>query len=45
MKAAVITGEGLAIRAVQAPVPKPNEVLVRVAACALNRADLAMVAG
>lgn len=45
MKAAVITGEGLAIRAVQAPVPKPNEVLVRVAACALNRADLAMAAG
>ena len=45
MKAAVITGEGLAIRAVQAPVPKPNEVLVRVEACALNRADLAMAAG
>ena len=45
MKAAVITGEGLVIRAVQAPVPKSNEVLVRVAACALNRADLAMAAG
>lgn len=45
MKAAVITGEGLAIRAVPEPVPKPNEVLVKVAACALNRADLAMAAG
>ena len=45
MKAAVITGEGLAIHAVPVPVPKPNEVLVKVAACALNRADLAMAAG
>ena len=45
MKAVVITGEGLALREVPVPEPKPNEVLVRVAACGLNRADLIMASG
>ena len=45
MKAAVVTEGGLAIREVPRPQPKPNEVLVRVRAAALNRADLGVVAG
>ena len=45
MKAVVLTGEGLAVREVPAPAPKPNEVLVKVAASGLNRADLIMAAG
>jgi NADPH2:quinone reductase len=45
MKAAVVTEGGLAIREVPVPRPKPNEVLVRVRAAALNRADLGVVAG
>ena len=45
MKAVVLTGEGLALRAVPVPEPRPNEVLVKVAACGLNRADLIMAAG
>lgn len=36
---------GLEIREVPRPQPKPNEVLVRVRASALNRADLLMAAG
>lgn len=45
MKAAVVTDTGVQIREVAAPVPKPNEVLVRVRACGLNRADVAVAAG
>src|SRR6186997_3318645 len=40
MKAAVSTPNGLELRDIPQPVPKPNEVLVRVKACGLNRADL-----
>ena len=45
MKAVVLTDEGLALREVPVPEPKPNEVLVKVAASGLNRADLIMAAG
>ena len=45
MKAVVLTGEGLALREVPVPEPKANEVLVKVGACGLNRADLIMAAG
>ncbi|HZD25490.1 MAG TPA: zinc-binding dehydrogenase [Alphaproteobacteria bacterium] len=45
MKAAVLGDDGLAIREVAAPQPKPNEVLVRVRACGLNRADLLVASG
>lgn len=45
MKAAVITGNGLEIQDVPKPSPKPNEILVRVRAAGLNRADLAMASG
>jgi len=40
MKAAVSTPNGLELSDIPQPVPKPNEVLVRVKACGLNRADL-----
>jgi NADPH2:quinone reductase len=40
MKAAVGTENGLELRDVPQPKPKPNEVLVRVRAAGLNRADL-----
>ncbi len=45
MKAVVITGDGLEVRELPVPEPRANEVLVRVAACGLNRADLIMAAG
>ena len=44
MHAAVVTDEGVRVLDVPRPEPKPEEVLVRVRACGLNRADL-MVAG
>ena len=40
MKAGVSSPNGLELRDIPQPVPKPNEVLVRVKACGLNRADL-----
>ena len=40
MKAAVSSPNGLELRDIPQPVPKPNEVLVHVKACGLNRADL-----
>src|ERR1041385_8010536 len=40
MKAGVSSPEGLVLRDIPQPVPKPNEVLTRVKACGLNRADL-----
>ena len=45
MKAAVVGDKGLEIRDVPKPRPKPNEVLVRVRAIGLNRAELAIAAG
>ncbi len=45
MKAAVVGDNGLEIRDVPAPRPKPNEILVRVRAAGLNRAELGMAAG
>jgi NADPH2:quinone reductase len=45
MKAAVVGEKGLEIREVPTPRPKPNEVLVRVRAAGLNRAELSVAAG
>jgi NADPH:quinone reductase len=45
MKAAVLGTQGLAIQDQLMPVPGPDEVLVKVRAGALNRADLGMLAG
>jgi NADPH2:quinone reductase len=45
MKAAVVTEGGLEVREVATPKPKPNEVLVKVRAASLNRADLSVAAG
>lgn len=45
MKAAVVAEEGLEIHEVARPKPKPNEVLVRVRATGLNRADLPAIYG
>lgn len=45
MKAAVVTREGVRIQEVPKPVPGPEQVLVRVRAAGLNRADLQVAAG
>ena len=45
MKAIVLGPDGPTFTDAPVPVPKPNEVLVRVRACALNRADLGVAAG
>jgi NADPH2:quinone reductase len=45
MKAAVVTEDGLKVREVEKPTPGPEQVLVRVRAAGLNRADLAVAAG
>src|SRR2546430_17306644 len=45
MKAAVASEHGLALRDMPQPQPRPNEVLVKVRAAALNRADLATARG
>ena len=45
MKAAVLTGTGIEVRDVEKPTPAPNQVLVRVRAAGLNRADLIMASG
>jgi NADPH2:quinone reductase len=44
MKAAVVGDKGFGIIEIDEPKPKPTEILVRVRACGLNRADI-MVAG
>tara|TARA_R110000787_G_scaffold103973_1_gene210628 strand:+ start:193 stop:1170 length:978 start_codon:yes stop_codon:yes gene_type:complete len=44
MKAAVVGENGFGVREIEVPKPRPNEVLIRVRACGLNRADI-MVAG
>ncbi len=45
MKAVVVGPQGLSVSETPKPVPKPNEILVQVRACGLNRADLAVAAG
>jgi NADPH2:quinone reductase len=45
MKAIVVGAQGPMLAEVAEPVPGPQEVLVRVRACGLNRADLGMAAG
>ena len=45
MKAGVASENGLVMRDIPQPRPKPNEVLVKVKAAALNRADLAVARG
>src|SRR5215467_2222082 len=45
MKAAVLGDAGIEIRDVEKPVPKPNEVVIRVRASTLNRADLIVASG
>lgn len=45
MKAILAGQDGAVLGQASPPVPKPNEVLVRVRACGLNRADLGMAAG
>ena len=45
MKAAVIGANGVEIRDVPQPKPGPEQVLVRVKAAGLNRADLIMASG
>ena len=45
MRAAVVTEAGVQVRDVPEPRPAAQQVLVRVRACGLNRADLAVAAG
>jgi NADPH2:quinone reductase len=45
MKAAVVGENGVEIRELPKPVPKPNEVLIHVRASSLNRADLLVSLG
>src|SRR5689334_4485159 len=45
MQAAVLTPSGVEVREVPKPDPGPSQVLVRVRAAALNRADLIMASG
>src|SRR5215467_4049252 len=45
MKAAVLGHTGIEVRDVEKPAPKPNEVLIRVRASTLNRADLIVASG
>ncbi len=45
MKAAVLGENGVEIRDVPKPSPKPNEVLIKVRASSLNRADLLVASG
>jgi NADPH:quinone reductase len=45
MKAVTITDDGVKILDAPTPKPKANEVLIRVRACGLNRADLMVASG
>jgi NADPH2:quinone reductase len=45
MKAAVLGDNGVEVRDLPKPEPKPNEVLIRVRASSLNRADLLVALG
>ena len=45
MKAVVVTEEGVQVQNIETPKPKENEVLIKVFACGLNRADLVVADG
>ena len=45
MKAAVVSEGGLEIKDIQAPRPKPNQILIKVRACGINRADAMVASG
>ena len=45
MKAAVVTEQGLRYTDAPKPTPKPHELLIKVKAASLNRADLAVASG
>ena len=45
MRAAVLGENGVEIRDLPKPEPKPNEILIRVRASSLNRADLLVASG
>jgi NADPH:quinone reductase-like Zn-dependent oxidoreductase len=45
MKAAIVGENGVELRDIPRPQPKPSEILVRVRAIGLNRADLGMAGG
>ena len=45
MKAAVLGDSGVEVRDLPKPEPKPNEILIRVRASSLNRADLLVASG
>jgi NADPH:quinone reductase len=45
MKACVVGEKGVEIRDVAKPAPKPSEILIKVRAASLNRADLAVASG
>ena len=45
MKAAVLGENGVEVRDLPKPEPKPNEILIRVRATSLNRADLSVAIG
>jgi NADPH:quinone reductase len=45
MKAVTVTDDGVKILDAPTPTPKANEVLIRVRACGLNRADLMVASG
>jgi NADPH2:quinone reductase len=45
MKAAVVTENGVQYKDAPKPSPKPNEILIKVKAASLNRADLAVASG
>ena len=45
MKAAVVTESGVQYKDAPKPSPKPNEILIKVKAASLNRADLAVASG
>ena len=45
MKAAVVTDQGVQYKDAPKPAPKPNEILIKVRAASLNRADLAVASG
>src|ERR1041385_5667788 len=45
MKAAVVTENGVQYKDAPKPSPKPHEILIKVKAASLNRADLAVASG
>jgi NADPH2:quinone reductase len=45
MKAAIVTAHGLSVEEVPIPKPGSREILVKIGACPLNRADLGVIAG